>query len=71
MQHGYITKHIQNFNYEAVKSMVGRLAPNLKELHIFHAGWEPTLYSYLPLKAGKDFTSSDQIESSRPVSGSQ
>jgi hypothetical protein len=48
MQHGYITKHIPNFNYEAVQSMVGGLAPYLKELQIFHADWEPNLDSYLP-----------------------
>jgi hypothetical protein len=70
MQHCYITKHIPNFNYEAVQRMVGGLAPNLKELQIFHADWEANLDSYLPSKAWRGLTSSDQIESSRPVSGS-
>lgn len=39
MQHGAITGEVQNFNFDAVQSMVAGLAPNLKEVRVFHAGW--------------------------------
>ena len=70
MQWGFITGEVQNFNYEAVQSMVAGLAPNLRELHIFHSSWGATFEGFYPCKPWKGFTPGSQVHSSSPISGS-
>jgi hypothetical protein len=70
MQHGYITEEIQNFNYEAVQSLVAGLALNLKELHISHASWGATSEAFHPCKPWRGFTPGSQVQRSSHVSGS-
>lgn len=70
MQYGYITEEVQNFNYEAVQSLVAGLAPNLRELHIFHASWGATLQGFYPCEPWKGFRPGNQMQSSSYFSGS-
>jgi len=72
MQYGQITEKVQNFNYEAVQSLVAGLAPNLRKVHISHASWGATLHGFPPCQPWKGFVPppSKQVQGSSPSSGS-
>ncbi|KUJ08796.1 uncharacterized protein LY89DRAFT_599335, partial [Mollisia scopiformis] len=70
MQWGAITGTVQNFNYEAVQSMVACLAPNLKEIRIFNASWGATLNGFPEGEPWKGFTPNRRAEISSTKIGS-
>jgi hypothetical protein len=51
-------------------SLIAGLAPNLRELHIFHASWRANLEGVYLGKPWKGFTPGNQVQSSSPVSDS-
>jgi hypothetical protein len=70
MQYGRITEKVQNFNFEAVQSMVSGMAPNLKEVHVFHAGYNAIIEDYLPGKPWKGFTHNEPVQNPQSILGS-
>jgi hypothetical protein len=69
IQQDLIYRKTRDFNYEAVQGMVAGLAPNLKELQIFHSGYSAISDSFPSRRLWKGFISGTEETSSQNVLG--